>query len=118
MRLKCLHARTARARRASRELAGHIACKNTKLDLVLEPRVRESRPAQDIVLSTSISASHVSACSPRARAQTLNRNGIANCHWKTHIKLDLALERRVRGAYADQDIVLITSIYAPQVAPC
>ena len=53
-----------------------------------------------------------------ARAQTLNRNGIAICHCKTHIKLDLALEPRVRGGWADQDIVLITSIYASQVPPC
>ena len=53
-----------------------------------------------------------------ARAQTLYPAGIDNLHCKTHIKLDLALERRVRGASPHQDILLITSIYAPQVAPC
>ena len=53
-----------------------------------------------------------------AAAQTLNRNGIFNYHCKTHIKLDLVLERRVREEWAVQDIILFTSIYAPQVAPC
>ena len=51
-------------------------------------------------------------------AQTLNRNGITNYHCKTHIKLDLVLERRVREAWSVQDAILITSIYASHVSAC
>ena len=36
--------------------------KHIKLDIVLEPRVRESRPAKDIVLLTCIYAPHSLAC--------------------------------------------------------
>ena len=43
-----------------------------------------------------------------AAARTLHRNGRANYHCKTHIKLDLVLERRVRERWAVQDIVLFT----------
>ena len=63
MRLKWLHARTARARRASRELAGHIACrKRIKLDIVLEPRVRGARPHPYLILFTNIYAPQDVAC--------------------------------------------------------
>ena len=63
MRLKWLHARTARARRASRELAGHISNKKrAKLDLVLERRVRGARPHPYLKLFTSIYVPPVVAC--------------------------------------------------------
>ena len=58
-----MHANIGPQRRLPYPLQKHI-----KLDLVLERRVREAWSVQDAILITSIYASHVSACSPRARA--------------------------------------------------
>ena len=71
--------------------------------------VREAWSVQDATLITSIYAPHVSACSPRARANPKPGTSRQFALHKTHIKRDLALKPRVRGACPLQDIVLITN---------
>ena len=52
----------------------------------------------------------------RVRGVRLELAGHIPC--KKHIKLDLVLEWRVREAWSVQDAILITSIYASHVSAC
>ena len=118
MRLECVHARHARAQTLNPAPAGSLHCKtHIKLDLALERRVRGAGPHQDIVLITNMYAPQVAPCSNGACAACVSRELVISIA-KKRIKLDLVLERRVREAWSVQDALLITSIYAPQVAPC